>query len=216
MSREEIVNKARESVLTFDNGLAVKAAKQTIVENEDISYIIEEGFAKAMLEVGTLFETKKLFLPHVMKAAEVMNAGLDILTPELEKNGVALKTKGTVVIATVEGDVHSIGKDICAVMLKIGGYSVINLGKDVPIKTIVQATKENRATIVATSALMTSTMKGQKDLEELLMEEGLKKNIKSAVGGAPVSQEWADEIGADIYASSSSEIVEVFNKALGQ
>ncbi len=216
MSREEIIDKAKKSVLTFNKNLAVEAADQTINEKEDIAYIIEQGFSKAMLDVGAQFEAKKLFLPHVMSAAGAMNAALAILTPELEKKGTSVASKGTIVICMVEGDVHSIGKDICAVMLKIAGYNIVNLGKDVPLGTIIEAAKEKKASVIATSALMTSTMAGQKALEELLQVEGVRSAFKTAVGGAPVSQEWADEIGADLYAESASEIVVRFDNALGR
>ncbi|WII08384.1 cobalamin-dependent protein [Methanomassiliicoccales archaeon LGM-RCC1] len=117
-------------------------------------------------------------------------------------------------MCTIEGDIHSIGKDICSIMLKVGGYNVINLGKDVPLDTIVQACKDNDAVGVGTSALMTSTMVGQKTFEEKIVQAGLKGKCLTNVGGAPVSQQWADDIGADIYSESSNDIVSKFDKAL--
>ena len=114
----------------------------------------------------------------------------------------------------VGGDIHSIGKDIVAVMMKVAGFDVINLGRDVPIKDIVQACKDNQPVAVGTSALMTSTMVNQKVFEEMLKEEGLKGKFLTNVGGAPTSQQWADEIGADVYSENASDCVNKLTAAL--
>ena len=215
MSQEEIIAKAKECVLKYNVAGAKAVAQQAIDEKVDLVAVINEGFTAGITEVGALFEAKKLFLPHIMAAANAMNAGVDILTPEIEKAGASNASKmGKFVICTIEGDIHSIGKDIVAVMMKVAGFDVINLGRDVPIKDIVQACKDNQPVAVGTSALMTSTMVNQKVFEEMLKEEGLKGKFLTNVGGAPTSQQWADEIGADVYSENASDCVNKLTAAL--
>ncbi|MCL2509828.1 MAG: methyltransferase cognate corrinoid protein [Methanomassiliicoccaceae archaeon] len=211
MSQEDLNQKAKNAVLTYQNKDAIAIAKQAISENADLVSLIQNGFTVGMTEVGNLFEEKKLFLPHVMAAAAAMNAGVGILTPELERTGKSVGDGlGNVVICTIEGDIHSIGKDIVAIMLKVAGFNVFNIGRDVALGTIVQACKDHRATAVGTSALMTSTMVGQKTLEVLLRQEGIRDKLLTNVGGAPVTQMWAEEIGADLYTENASDAVAKF------
>ena len=172
----------------------------------DLVRVISEGYSAGINYVGELFAQKKVFLPHIMAAAGALTAGLDIITPELEKRGGATDSGlGNVVICSIEGDIHSIGKDIVAIMLKVAGFNVFNIGRDVPLKDIVQACKDHNADAVGTSALMTSTMVHQKDLEQMMVKEGLKGKCLTNVGGAPVTQQWADEIGADLYTESATD-----------
>ena len=215
MSQEDVNAKAKQAVLKYDVKGAKAAAQQAIDEKLDLVSVINEGFTAGIQEVGELFEAKKLYLPHIMAAANAMNAGVDILTPEIEKSGANTgEGLGKFVICTIEGDIHSIGKDIVAIMLKVAGFDVINLGRDVPIKDIVQACKDNQPVAVGTSALMTSTMVNQKVFEEMLKEEGLKGKFLTNVGGAPTSQQWADEIGADVYSENASDCVNKLTAAL--
>ena len=215
MSQADLNAKAKEAVLKYDVNGAKAVAKQAVEEKADLVDLIQNGFTSGITEVGALFEAKKLFLPHIMAAANAMNAGVDILTPEIEKAGASNASKmGKFVICTIEGDIHSIGKDIVAVMMKVAGFDVINLGRDVPIKDIVQACKDNQPVAVGTSALMTSTMVNQKVFEEMLKEEGLKGKFLTNVGGAPTSQQWADEIGADVYSENASDCVNKLTAAL--
>ena len=216
MSQEEIIAKAKECVLKYNVAGAKAVAQQAIDEKVDLVAVINEGFTAGITEVGALFEAKKLFLPHIMAAANAMNAGVDILTPEIEKAGANNASKmGKFVICTIEGDIHSIGKDIVAVMMKVAGFDIVNLGKDVALKDIVAACKNEKPVAVGTSALMTSTMVNQKTLEDLLKEEGIRGNLKTNVGGAPTSQGWADEIGADIYSENAMDCVAKVKAALG-
>lgn len=208
MSQEEVNAKAKQAVLKYDIKGAKAAAEQAIAENLDLVDVINSGFTAGITEVGELFEAKKLYLPHIMAAANAMNAGVDILTPEIEKAGASTGSKmGDFVICTIEGDIHSIGKDIVAIMLKVAGFNVINLGRDVALKDIVAACKERKPVVVGTSALMTSTMVNQKTLEELLREEGIRDGLITNVGGAPTTQQWADEIGADVYSENALDCV---------
>ncbi len=208
MSQEEVNAKAKEAVLKYDINGAKAVAQQAIDEKLDLVSVINNGFTAGITEVGELYEAKKLFLPHIMAAANAMNAGVDILAPEVEKSGADMgESLGNFVICSIEGDIHSIGKDIVAIMLKVAGFNVINLGRDVPLKTILQACKDNKAAAVGTSALMTSTMVNQKTFEELLKEAGIRSSLVTNVGGAPCTQKWADEIGADVYSENALDCV---------
>lgn len=206
MSNEDVAKMAYDSVMKFDVNGCKAAAQKAIDEGCDLVYVINNGYTKAIQEVGDLFEQKKLFLPHIMAAAGAMTAGVDILTPEIEKAGQsATGSKGTVVICSIEGDIHSIGKDICAIMLKVQGFDVQNIGRDVAISDIIDACKKYKPKIVGTSALMTSTMVGQKTFEEKLKDAGIRGDLLTNVGGAPVTQQWADEIGADLYTENATD-----------
>lgn len=205
---------AKNAVMTYNNKKAVEVAKKAVAENADIVELIEKGFSAGMTEVGALFEAKKVYLPHVMAAAAAMNAAMDILNPELEKRGAEVSSGlGTVVICTIEGDIHSIGKDIVAIMLKVAGFKVENIGRDVPLDQIVEACKKYQAVAVGTSALMTSTMVHQKTFEEKLKAAGIRDSLLTNVGGAPVTQQWADEIGADLYTENASDAAAKFTAA---
>ena len=215
MSQADLNAKAKEAVLKYDVNGAKAVAKQAVVEKADLVDLIQNGFTSGITEVGAPFEAKKLFLPHIRAAANAKNAGVDILTPEIEKSGNSVgEGLGTFVICTIEGDIHSIGKDIVAIMLKVAGFNVINIGRDVPLQDIINACKDNKAIAVGTSALMTSTMVNQKTLEELLKEEGIRDKLITNVGGAPTSQGWADEIGADVYSENAMDCVAKMKEAV--
>ncbi|MDR3075139.1 MAG: methyltransferase cognate corrinoid protein [Candidatus Methanoplasma sp.] len=205
---ESLSEEAKQAVMAYDAKKTVDVAKRVIAEKVSIVDVIENGFTKGMTEVGALYEAKKVFLPHIMAAAAAMNAAMDILTPELEKQGAkASEGLGKFLICSIEGDIHSIGKDIVAIMLKVAGFSVVNLGRDVALKEIVKACQEQKPMGVGTSALMTSTMVHQKTFEEMLKKAGIRDTLITNVGGAPVTQQWADEIGADVYSENASDAV---------
>lgn len=194
--------------MKYDANGSKAVATEAIASKVDLVSLIQNGYSAGITEVGDLYEQKKLFLPHIMAAAAAMTAGVDILTPELEKAGKAAdEGLGNFVICTIEGDIHSIGKDIVAIMLKVAGFNIFNIGRDVPLKDIIQAAKDNKAIAIGTSALMTSTMVHQKTLEEMVKKAGLKDKCLTNVGGAPVTQQWADEIGADVYSENASDCV---------
>ena len=205
---------AKKAIMTYNNKEAVAVAQKAVAEGADIVALIENGYSAGMTEVGALFEQKKLFLPHVMAAAATMNAAMEVLEPEIAKKGQGMGTGlGTVIICSIEGDIHSIGKDIVAIMLKVAGFNVKNIGRDVPLDTIVQSCIDNKADAVGTSALMTSTMVGQKTFEEKLKAAGIRDSLLTNVGGAPVTQQWADEIGADLYTENASDAAAKFSAA---
>ncbi|MCK9323357.1 MAG: methyltransferase cognate corrinoid protein [Candidatus Methanomethylophilaceae archaeon] len=215
MSKESVIEDARKAVLTYNAKAAVAASEKAIEEKLDPVEVIQYGFTAGITEVGDLYEQKKLFLPHIMAAAAAMNAGVEKLTPELEKLGKkADEGLGGVVICSIEGDIHSIGKDIVAIMLKVAGFNVENIGRDVPLDEIVAACIKYKPIAVGTSALMTSTMVGQKTFEEKLKKAGIRDKLLTNVGGAPVTQQWADEIGADLYTENASDATAKFTAAV--
>ena len=206
-TKAEIIAKAKAAILDFDEEAAEEVANESLKAGINPAELIQEGFTAAMTEVGDQFEAGVVFLPHVIAASEAMSAGVKILTPALEKMGSEAENKGTVMICTIEGDIHTIGKDIVATMLKIAGFKVIDLGRDIAVKEIVSKAAELKPNVVATSALMTTTMVNQMHVEEQLKEAGLRAGVKTMVGGAPVTQDWANKIGADIYAENAADAV---------
>jgi len=217
MSLESLTEEAKQAVLTYNLKKAVDVAQRAVSEGVDLVALIQNGLTKGMAEIGAAFDAKKLYLPHVVSAAGAMNAALNILTPELERRGGKVdEGLGKFVICSIEGDIHSIGKDIVAIMLKIAGFSVINLGRDVPLTTIVQSCKNEKPVAVGTSALMTSTMVNQKTLEEMLRKEGIRDKLLTNIGGAPVTQRWADDIGASVYSENASDAVAKMTAAVNK
>lgn len=179
---------------------AVNTAKAAGMPATDIINAMGDG----MTEVGILFERGKLFLPHVLSAAAGMKAAMEILGPELIASGKADLKKSAVVMGTVEGDVHDIGKSICSTMLQCAGFDVHDLGRDVPKASFIKEIKDG-CKFCGMSALMTTTMTVQREVIEILKANGMRKDVVVMVGGAPVTQAWADRIGADIYGESASE-----------
>lgn len=169
------------------------------------SEILNEGMIAAMAEVGRLFEEGEYFVPEMLIAARAMQAGLAILKPYLVEAGV--EVVGKVVIGTVKGDLHDIGKNLVAMMLEGAGFEVIDLGTDVSAEKFIAAAREHQAQIVAMSALLTTTMPGMKATIEALNASGLRDQVKILVGGAPVTQDYATLIGADGYSSDASRSV---------
>lgn len=167
---------------------------------------IIEAMGDGMSEVGLLFERGKLFLPHVLSASNGMSGAVDSLEDDLPKEEVG-KTLAKVCMGTVEGDVHDIGKSICSTMLQCVGFDVVDVGRDVPSKIFIEQVRDNGCTMLGLSALMTTTMTVQRDIIELLKKEGLRNDVKVMVGGAPVTQVWADKIEADTYSESASDQV---------
>ncbi|MDV0445236.1 Methionine synthase [Methanimicrococcus sp. At1] len=213
-SKDEVIAMAKEAIMEFDGEMAEEAAQEGLKAGVNPVEIIQ-AYTDAMGDVGVQFEAGTLFLPHVLAASEAMNAGIKILKPEMEKTKAETTSKGKVVIGTIEGDIHSIGKDIVVSMLGIAGYDVIDLGRDVPIAKFVESVKENKPVIVGSSALMTTTMVNQIQIEEQLKEAGVRDSVKTMVGGAPCTQDWADKIGADIYGESATDAVAKVKAATG-
>ena len=179
----------------------------------DAKTIIFDGLSKAMAIVGDKYAAKEYFLPQVLLSANTLYMGLNLVLPMLTGSGGA--TKGTVVIGVVEGDVHDIGKNIVKAMLTGLGLTMEDMGKDVPIKDMIQKAKDTNAQIIAESTLMTPTLAGMKECEAILKEEGLKGKIKTMIGGGATSKEFADQIGADGWSYDAVEASKVAAKFLG-
>ena len=179
-----------------------KALTQEIL-NKGVSPhdVIEKGLMEGMNLVGDKFENREYFLPDLLVAAEAVKRATEIIKPHLKGE----KGKGTVVIGTVSGDIHDLGKNLVASTLEASGFRVVDLGVDVPSEKFVNATKEEKANILAISALITTTMVGMKDVIEMLVKSGVRKEVKIIVGGAPLDEEFARKIGADRYARSSRD-----------
>jgi trimethylamine corrinoid protein len=206
MSKEDLLKEARQAVLEGDEEAAAAVANKVIEEGINPVEIINEGLSPAMTEVGDGFANEEIPLPGVLVAAEAMTKAIQIMEPHIPKEDVA-ESLGTVIIGTIEGDIHDIGKRIVATMLKVYGFEVHDLGRDVPINEFVEKAKELKPDILGSSSLMTTTMGGQKILEEKLRGAGIRDNFKTMIGGAATTQEWADKIGCDCYAEDANDTV---------
>jgi len=216
MSREEeILEKLRKALLEYNEEAIKNAAREALKEKIDPLKAIDV-LAEAIREIGAKFERGEVFLPHLVIAADCMQAAIDILKEAIPKAEIESRQLGTVVIGTVKGDIHSIGKDLVALMLSVNGFRVINLGVDVPVERFVETAETENADIIAASSLLTTTMMEQKNLIEYLKATGKREKFKVLVGGAPVTEQWAREIGADGYAKDAIEAVKVAKKLIGK
>ncbi|UCH06871.1 MAG: corrinoid protein [Deltaproteobacteria bacterium] len=195
----------------FDGGLEGQAGATELVEEAltqgiNPKTIVIEGLTRAMEVVGEKFEKEEYLIPDMLASAECVGAAMDILSPHLVQAGV--ESKGKFVIATVAGDLHDIGKNIVAIMLKGAGYEVIDLGNDVPTDRIVETVRESQAPFLGLSALLTTTMRVMGEVIGNFKQEGLRDKVTVLIGGAPTSQEFADEIGADVYCKDAFQAID--------
>jgi corrinoid protein of di/trimethylamine methyltransferase len=215
LSENELLNQVAEAVLSFDENKVIEAVRIALKNGVSPIDIIEKGLTKGLRTVGDKFETGEFFLMHMVAAAEITKKAIDkILQPELSKSKTQRKALGKVVIGTVAGDIHDIGKNIVAAMLLSAGFEVYDLGKDVPAEEFVKKVREVDADVVALSALLSTTLPMQRVVIEALESSGLREKVKVIVGGAPVTKEWAEEIGADGYAENAIEAVNVLKRLL--
>jgi trimethylamine corrinoid protein len=205
-----------QAVIDGDQDEASRLAKEGLDQGIDPVMAIEAGYGKGMETIGESFEKGDCFLPEVLLAEEAMTAAIEILKPKIEEKGMKKASKGKIVIGTIQGDVHDIGKNIVKLIFSVGGYEMIDLGRDVPVKAFIAAAKKERPDIIAVSALMTTTMVYMPELIKQLKELGIRDQVKVIVGGAPVIPEWAKEIGADGYGKNTKEAMEVASKLLGK
>jgi len=203
--------KYKEVIIKGDRELAKKLANEAVKNKEDINKIIDE-FSEAIRHVGDLFEEGEFFLPELMRSAEAMKGAMEILTPALSEESKEDRIVGKVVIGTIEGDIHDIGKTLVAAILQAEGFEVFDLGADVPVDTFIEKAIEVDADLICISALLTTTMIGQKKLIEDLKEKGIREKFKVLIGGAPVSKNWVEEIGADGTAENAISAVKLAKK----
>lgn len=205
MSKEDILKKAMEAVIDGDEDAAVAVAKQAIAEGINPVEVISDGLSVGMTKVGDLFNSEEISLPYVIVAAEAMTKAIEVLEPHIPVENKAKKI-ATVVIGTVIGDIHDIGKSIVATMLRVYGFEVHDLGRDVPVQAFIDKAIEVNADIIGSSTLMTTTLPGQKEIQEAIQAAGLK--VKTMVGGAATNQQWADKIGASAYCENSTDAIQ--------
>ena len=191
-----------EGIIEGDEGQAVACVRKMIDEGQNPLEIISEGLMAGMYVVGERFKEGTMFIPEVLMSSRAMNASVDLLKPLI--NDEDMPNAGTVVIGTVKGDLHDIGKNLVSMMMESAGFKVINIGIDVPTEKFVEAVKENNAKVVAMSAMLTTTMIYMKKVIEALDAEGLRDKVKVMIGGAPVTQKFATDIGADLYTVDAS------------
>jgi len=208
---EGIYQEAADSIINADRAAAEEVAQRALDSGLAPADIMQNGFVKGIQEVGELFESGEVFLPELMMSADAMAGATEVTNAALE--GEAAEAKGVVVLGTVQGDVHDIGKAIVIAYLKANGFDVTDLGRDVSAETFVTRAKELNADIIGMSALLTTTMEEQKKVIKMVKEGGLP--YKTVVGGAPCTQRWADQIGADAYAEDANDGVKKMDALLG-
>ena len=216
MRPDQILRKLQRSVEEMEVTLAEAAAQEAIAAGTDPVLAINDGLALGMKTVSDLFDEGEAFVPHLLVAAEAFETGASILAGSMENGAVQLHSQGKVLIFTVQGDIHDIGKNIVKTMLQANGFQVVDLGRDVSAQEAVsQAITENVDIIVA-AALMRTTMPEQRELMLALQESGVRERFQCLFGGAPVSKEWVVEIGGDAYAGSASEAVEIAKQLMAE
>ena len=223
---EDIISLIRENVIQgrvtqedegLDEGMVGQSGVSELIEKAltsgvGLQEIISQGLTSGMEIVGQKFEAEEYFIPDMLASAEAVGAAMEILDPHLARSGI--KARGKIIVATVKGDLHDIGKNIVSILLRGAGYTVKDLGNDIDTQTIVNAVRDEKPQFLGLSALLTSTMANMKDVIEALAESGLRDQVKVIIGGAPVSEEFAGSIGADGYGADGFQAVAVV-EALG-
>ena len=209
MEKTIILDNLTQAVMTGKEELARDNAQAAIDNNIDPLEALEQGISKGMLTVGEKFESGESYLPELIMAADVFNVAMEILKPAIEANQTEIKKSGTVLLATVKGDVHNLGKNIVATVMETHGFEVIDIGVDQPTLSIIDAAQDNQVDVIGLSAVMTTTMPYQKELIDTLQELNIREQFIVLVGGGPINQQWADEIGADGYGDTAVDAVTI-------
>jgi len=212
---EQLFKDMAQSIIDGDAELAEQLAKQAVELGIDPLEAINQGFVIGVNHVGSEFSCGNAFLPELVMAGEAMKTAVSTLEPEMARRGTERQVFGKVVIGTIEGDIHDIGKTLVATMLSASGFKVFDLGVDVSALKLVEKAREEKADIVAVSALLTTTMVRQRDVVEALDDMGLRPQVKVMVGGAPVTREWVSEIGADGYSEDAIGAVQIAKQLMG-
>ncbi|MDM8541960.1 B12-binding domain-containing protein [Desulfococcaceae bacterium HSG9] len=213
MEKTEWFKKAAQSILDTDDDAAKEIAQKSLEDGIDPLEMINQGFTEGIRKMGDLFDRGEVFLPGLLIASEAMTTAVAILEDALPDDKKKEKL-GVIVIGTVEGDIHDIGKGIIVTMLRVHGYDVHDLGRDIPIEKFVTKAKELNADVVGSSAMMTTTQLGQKKLEDALKEAGLRDKVKTMVGGAVATDHWAKRIGADFFGETPQDTIDKLEKFL--
>lgn len=213
---DDLFKAMAQSIIDGEDEVAAELAQKSIDEGMDPLDAINKGFVLGVNYVGDEFSKGNAFLPELVMAGEAMKAAVEVLEPELARRGTQREILGKVVLATVEGDIHDIGKTLVGTMMSAAGFEVYDMGVDVPIMDLVGKAREVDADIIGVSALLTTTMTKQKDVIEAVEDVGLGDKVKVMVGGAPVTRQWMEEIGADGYSEDAIGAVNVAKELLGK
>jgi corrinoid protein of di/trimethylamine methyltransferase len=216
MSKKQFMKNIVISIIDGDQDKIQESARDALKANVDPLEVVELGLSKGMAIVGESFEQGESFLPELLMAAATFNAAMEILMPEIEAQNKEIPKAGTVLIGTVKGDVHNLGKNIVSMVLETNGFSVVDIGVDVPSLNFIEEARKVKADVIALSSLMTTTMPSQKEIIEILEEKNLRNEYFVIVGGGPVSQQWADEIGADGFGKTAVDAVDLIKRLLSQ
>lgn len=212
----ELFQEMAQSIIDGDSDVSAELARRAVDQGINPLEAISEGFVRGVNKVGEDFAKGDAFLPELVMAGEAMKAAVAVLEPELAKRGTERTMLGKVILCTIEGDIHEIGKTLVGTMLSSAGFKVFDMGVDVPVMKVVEKAREVNADIVAMSALLTTTMVHQKDVIEALEDIGIRSKVKVMVGGAPVTKEWVKQIGADGYSEDAIGAIKVAKQLLGQ
>ena len=206
-SKKKYLDELARCVLEMEDDTVKDVAREYIDKGFDAYSGIADGLSVGMNQAGQLFEEEEYFVPELLLCSDAMNNGMDILKPYIrQEDNTQL---GIAVIGVVEGDTHDIGKNLVKIMMESAGFTVYDLGRDVSAETFIEKTREYNAQLVMLSTMMTTTMHAMKDVIELLEKEGLRENVRVMIGGGPISQAFADQIGADAYTANAAEAVKV-------
>lgn len=197
----------------MDAEAAKAAAKDALAQKIDPLVCIEKGLSEGMKEVSDMFDRAEIYVPQIILCAEAFTGAVQILAPHI-KGGISAKAK--LIVHTVEGDIHDIGKSIFKILLEANGFEVIDLGRDVPVSKVVDAAVENNVDFITGSALMTTTMPGQREIIKELKDRGIRDKFKCVFGGAPTTKEWVDSIGGDGWADNAAEGVNIVQELTGK
>jgi len=207
--KESMLEKMANAIIEGNRAEAESLAREAVKNGLNLLEVINRGFVPGIQKVGELWEKGDYFLPELISSAESMKAAMAVLEPELRRAKIDAPSRGRVVIGTVEGDIHDIGKNLVASMLQAHGFEVHDLGADVKLGKFIDKAQETGADFICLSALLTTTMLGQRKLIEMLKASNLRDKFLVLVGGAPVTQKWADDIGADGYAENAPGAVKL-------
>jgi len=216
MEKQAILDRLMNAIIDGDNDKAHDSALQAIKAQIHPLEAVEQGLSRGMYIVGEHFESGESFLPELLMAADTFDAAMEVLQPELESQKTEVAKLGKVILGSVKGDVHSIGLNIVSTVLKINGVEVVNMGVDVPSIKFIQEAETQHADIIGLSAIMTTTMPSQREVIEMLKDMNLRDKYSVIVGGGPVTEEWANEIGSDGYGKSAVASVELVKKLLSK
>ena len=214
MTKAEALEALKKCIIEVDPDLAEEAANAAKDAGVDAMEAIEDGLSKGMEVVSKQFDEGEVFVPDLLLAAEAFETAVEILTDGLSYEEKSKSSLGKILIHTVEGDIHDIGKNIVKTMLTAAGFEVIDLGRDVSVETVVKEAVAQNVDVIAGSALMTTTMPAQKDIIRILEEEGVRDQFKCVFGGAPVSEDWVKKIGADGYSENACDAIEMIKSLI--